>query len=211
MKVLLSTLAAAALLAGAGAANAGVVISDNFDSDTAVLNWAGDSVFLSIPQPGNVPGQPSVDLVGDADGFGNLAFSGNSVDLDGSTGTGFSPAGEIQSIASLATGTYTVDFVAAGNLRGAPEQSLIVSIGGQSQTLNIPAGQGYQAYHLTFSGASGQVSFTDSGPASQQGNLIDNVVVSSVPEPATWAAMLIGFGGIGAALRRRRRGMAAVA
>lgn len=29
-------------------------------------------------------------------------------------------------------------------------------------------------------------------------------VVAAVPEPATWAMMLIGFGGIGASLRRRR-------
>jgi hypothetical protein len=30
----------------------------------------------------------------------------------------------------------------------------------------------------------------------------------AVPEPATWAMMLLGFGGIGMALRRRRRGSA---
>jgi hypothetical protein len=29
--------------------------------------------------------------------------------------------------------------------------------------------------------------------------------VGSVPEPATWAMMLLGFGGIGAAMRRRRK------
>jgi hypothetical protein len=28
--------------------------------------------------------------------------------------------------------------------------------------------------------------------------------VGGVPEPATWAMMLIGFGGLGAVLRRRR-------
>ena len=207
MKILLSTLATAAILAGAGAANAGVVLSDNFDSDTAVLNWPGDATFLSIPQPGNVPGMPSVDLVGDGDGFGNLAFSGNSVDLDGSTGGGFSPAGQIQSVASLATANYTVSFVAAGNLRGAAAQTLTVAIGDQSQSFVIPAGQGYQAYNLTFTGASGQVSFIDSGPASQQGNLIDNVAVS-VPEPATWAVMMLGFGGMGAAMRNKRRKLA---
>ena len=27
----------------------------------------------------------------------------------------------------------------------------------------------------------------------------------SVPEPATWAMMLLGFGGIGMAMRRRRK------
>ena len=29
--------------------------------------------------------------------------------------------------------------------------------------------------------------------------------IQAVPEPATWAMMLIGFGGIGMALRRRRQ------
>lgn len=32
--------------------------------------------------------------------------------------------------------------------------------------------------------------------------------VSSAPEPATWALMIVGFGGLGAALRRSRRRMA---
>ena len=104
------------------------VIYDNFDQDTAVLNWSGDSVFTSIPGPGNVTGQPSVDLVSTADGFGNLAFSGASVDLDGSTGSGFSPAGEIQSVKVLNTGTYIVSFEFAGNLRGATVQTTRVAI-----------------------------------------------------------------------------------
>lgn len=32
---------------------------------------------------------------------------------------------------------------------------------------------------------------------------------SAVPEPATWAMMIIGFGGVGAALRRRPEGIRA--
>lgn len=39
-----------------------------------------------------------------------------------------------------------------------------------------------------------------SGPASYTGTLN----VAAVPEPATWAMMIMGFGGMGAVLRRRR-------
>jgi hypothetical protein len=34
---------------------------------------------------------------------------------------------------------------------------------------------------------------------------IDNLAVGNVPEPGIWAMMLIGFGGVGAAMRSRRR------
>jgi hypothetical protein len=34
---------------------------------------------------------------------------------------------------------------------------------------------------------------------------VDNFVIGAVPEPATWALMLLGFGGIGLAMRRRRK------
>jgi hypothetical protein len=203
MKVWFPVLAALALGASVQSSHAGVVISDNFDSSTAVLNWAGDGVFNTFPGPGNVNGQPSVDLVGAADGFGNLAFSGNSVDLDGSTGSGFSPAGAIKSVTSLALGTYVVQFELAGNMRGAPSQTVAISIGGQTQDIT-PTG-GYVLETLTFTNASGQVSFTDLGPADQQGALLDNVVVTAVPEPSTWAMMILGFFGVGFMAYRRKQ------
>lgn len=34
---------------------------------------------------------------------------------------------------------------------------------------------------------------------------VDNIAVNPVPEPATWAMMLLGFGAVGFAIRRRRR------
>jgi hypothetical protein len=162
------------------------------------------TVFRSIPQPGNVQGLPSVDLVGPGF-FANLAFSGNSVDLDGSTGNGNNPSGELQSVASLALGNYTVSFLLAGNLRGAPAQTTTVTIGAQSFTFTPSNTTGYTPETLFFTNVTGQLSFTDSGPSTQQGNLLDNVVVTTgVPEPSTWAMMILGFLGIGFAAYRQR-------
>ncbi len=55
--------------------------------------------------------------------------------------------------------------------------------------------------------------FQDINPTTNGYDLgLDSVVMNgtSVPEPATWALMLIGFGGLGAAMRMRRRRVAAV-
>jgi hypothetical protein len=191
-------------------ASAGAVISDNFDATPgSILNWAGDSTFLSIPQPGNVQGLPSVDLVAANNPWGVTTFSGNTVDLDGSTGSGNAPAGELQSIASLANGTYVVQFELAGNQRGQPNQTTAVTIG-TSKAIDItPVGNNYQFYSLTFTNVSGQVAFTDLGPSNQQGDLLDSVSVSAVPETSTWAMMVLGFAGVGFMAYRRKNKMTA--
>lgn len=49
---------------------------------------------------------------------------------------------------------------------------------------------------------------TSAGGYGQQGIAMVNFSIaqdSAVPEPATWAMMLIGFGGVGVSLRRRKR------
>jgi hypothetical protein len=205
--VLASGILAVAIFAGAPGVHASVVLSDNFDVDTPTLDWSGDSVFQSIPQPGNVAGLPSVDLVSASDGFGNLVFQGNSVDLDGTTGSGNSPAGELQSVMSLATGNYTVQFEFAGNERGALPETTVINIGDESFSLTPQNSQGYTLTTLFFTNVSGKLSFTDLGPSDQQGNLIDNVVVTTgVPEPSTWAMMVLGFAGLGYAAFRRSNG-----
>jgi hypothetical protein len=95
----------------------------------------------------------------------------------------------------------------AGNLRGAVNQTVSVSTG--SQVINVTPSsnsQPYTLYNLYFNGASGHVAFTDLGPSDQQGDLLDNVVVTTgVPEPATWAMMLTGFFGVGFMMRGSRR------
>ena len=76
--------------------------------------------------------------------------------------------------------------------------------------LSVKAGNEFTLYKLETPVTSG--SFTTLGLTNRQGiqqavshiSLWGSDTVVSVPEPATWALMLLGFGGIGALLRRRR-------
>jgi hypothetical protein len=206
-KLLLAGLAATALLAGH--ASAAVVLSDNFNGEVPppdVLNWPGDSVFLSTGAPG------SVDLIGAGGVFDFLPGNGGYVDLDGSSGSGHDPAGQLTSVLSFGPGSYTLSFDLAGNQRAATPQSTTVSLGNFNATFGpLASGVGFTTHTITFSTTGGNLVFTQNGPSDQQGNLLDNISLASVPEPATWAMMLLGFGGLGAALRQRRRVAAASA
>jgi hypothetical protein len=54
--------------------------------------------------------------------------------------------------------------------------------------------------------AAGDYVFSFTGHAGASGTLTGNVTITSaVPEPGTWAMMLLGFGAIGLAIRSRRR------
>lgn len=48
------------------------------------------------------------------------------------------------------------------------------------------------------------MTYTDGGTDPERGLQVIASAVGSVPEPATWGMMLIGFGGLGVAVRRRR-------
>jgi hypothetical protein len=220
----LGLLVAAGLVISAQGASAAIVLQDNFTSggQTPQGNWAGDAVFSSSTALGNVPGSPSgspsVDLVG-VGYYDNLAPNGsganavspgvlnglNGVDLDGSTGNGNNPAGTLLSNTPLGLGNYVVSFYLAGNERGYDSQTTYVSIGDQKFSVTPINTDPYTLYTFTFDNASGAVSFADGGPSNQQGNLLANVTVSSVPEAATWAMMILGFMGIGFLGYRRKR------
>jgi hypothetical protein len=69
-----------------------------------------------------------------------------------------------------------------------------------------------RTYHLAYTfaptGASTTLVFTgltDQALDDERFGLDNVVVQGSVPEPGTWALMILGFGGVGAALRRRTR------
>jgi hypothetical protein len=72
-------------------------------------------------------------------------------------------------------------------------------------------GQGYSCGDAPGSFLSSGYTIPTSGDAwlAKNGASLSGTVTAGVPEPATWAMMLIGFGGLGASLRNARRRQAA--
>ena len=52
--------------------------------------------------------------------------------------------------------------------------------------------------------APGSLRFAATGASDSLGGYIEDVSLGAVPEPATWAMMIMGFGGVGALMRRRQ-------
>jgi PEP-CTERM motif len=73
--------------------------------------------------------------------------------------------------------------------------------------LGLLAGVSYFAVSSGFANTDfGRFTLTIDGP----GNIIGGGAGGGVPEPATWAMLIFGFAGVGAALRRRRSGSVSV-
>ena len=66
---------------------------------------------------------------------------------------------------------------------------------------------GWQRYSYNFvaTQAVSRVTFASANGNSPYGPALDNVSITSVPEPATWGMMLLGFGLVGAGVRSRRK------
>jgi len=142
----------------------------------------------------------------DGDGF--------SVDLNGN-----SPGGVAQTINTVVGQSYTLTFDMSGNpdsFRGETRIAVIgaggATIGAASYTLtgaNTRANMLWQneVFNFVATGATTEIRFTsgNGGDNCCFGGAIDNVAVgTAVPEPATWAMLIVGFGGVGAIARRRR-------
>lgn len=219
-----AAIAAAALVSTGAQAAGNLVANGSFESSAGFIGNGQNA--MSLPVGSMV--MPSWTVIGIGDvawettpnPFGVAASDGLFyLDLTGYTDR--APyAGVEQSIATVNGGVYQLSF----------------DLGTKAQ-YGVPAGIFAQAGATSGSFSSsapdvgplgawvGQtLTFTASGPTtliSLRGNLgrayigLDNVSVvelsrpGGVPEPATWAMMLVGFGGLGAVLRSRRVALAA--
>lgn len=150
----------------------------------------------------NFPSYPSVD------GFNTTPSGSYFVEMVGGNLT-FSFANPVQSFGAYLSGVQTNFY----------HDTLTFSDGSSQSIVLQGAGTSSQVGELAFIG------FTDPGKAISSitvdagtGSSFDAIGVddvrfqgvAGVPEPATWAMMLVGFGGLGAIMRSRRR-MAIVA
>ncbi|KTT69375.1 PEPxxWA-CTERM sorting domain-containing protein [Sphingomonas endophytica] len=123
-----------------------------------------------------------------------------------------------QVISGLTVGQlYSVTFDWAGaswyTYAGNTTERWDVSLGGTTKSTDTvklgPKGfSGWQKGSLQFTatGASQTLSFLAQGTPNglPPSLLLDNVQMAAVPEPATWLTMILGFGVVGAAMRRRK-------
>ena len=203
-------LAAVAAVSFASPAQAtSTLISEDFETGLGVFTPSGQVAIYS--------GQDYATCCGSTGGAADLAnhFVG--------FGSGGQPSGTITSptFTLLVNETYTLtfDYTALGQL-GASED-IIAHLGPAFVTFSPISVNSLGSFlpatlNVTFFDMDhvGNLSFTTSGGASVDG-VIDNVVLTTtadqapltvpgVPEPATWAMMLLGFGAVGIAMRRRR-------
>ena len=148
---------------------------------------------------------------------------GNFVALDGDQDPNVNVQGSItQLINGLVVGdSYNLDFnwgaAQLANRTGATTEQLHITFGGQTADTGVlavgsGAFSGWQNGHFVFtaSSTSQTLSFLSIGTPGGLPPiaLLDGVSLTAVPEPATWAMLLFGFGGIGAMMRRRRQMLA---
>jgi len=192
------------------------------NNNTTVTGWTDSAngynfIFSQADQasPGQYGGVTLWDQAngGTSTWNGLAAGPGNFAALDGA----FQNAALTQTITGLTVGnTYDLSFAYAfsqqNGFDGDTIQNLTVSLGAISSTspdYNLPSHNfsgwgGFNAL-ITATSTSEVLSFLAYGnkPVPPFA-LVSNVSLTSVPEPATWAMMLIGLGGLGALARRRR-------
>ena len=138
------------------------------------------------------------------------AYSGNHfATYDGGNVTGSATLS--QTFQSVAGDHYTLDFDLGAFGGGA--NIVDVTVQGVTQSFTVNADNNNDTtFHpetISFTGLGGAqtVSFNVTSVADNTDALLDNVVLDGgnlVPEPASWALMIVGFGAVGGLLRRKR-------
>jgi hypothetical protein len=181
---------------------------------TAMLAAVAAVTFAVVPASANLVANGSFET-GDFSGWtqgGDTSFTfvtdavAGGGPTDGIYHAAFGPTdnygGIYQNLATTAGATYFLSFDIA-YLGGDPNAFALLWDGiFLIDALDVAAfDYGTVSGYVTASSSSTELLFAFYSPPSFW--LLDNVSVSAIPEPASWALMIAGFGMIGAAMRRR--------
>jgi choice-of-anchor C domain-containing protein len=207
-KALLAAGFAVAGLLTASSAGAVAIVNGSFEN-ASVDPGAGFTTLGngSSAIDGWIVGGLGIDYIG---GYWQADDGVRSIDLSGNN------KGSISQLLSglVVGGVYHVNFALAGNPDGGASTKVAVASDGGSQSQvfsfvqagNTRTNMGWtnQTFDFVATASSANLTFSATqfdafGPA------LDNVSISGpIPEPTTWALMILGFGGVGAMIRRRR-------
>lgn len=212
--------ALAALIATAPATAAiNLVVNGDFESAPAAnggfIQYSGGSSFPGWSVTGN-----DVIVIDESYSEQGLVFnaqggSQNAIDLTGAGNTG--PAnGIVQTIATSAGQKYRLTFFVGnasptgGNAASYTQPSTLnLTINGglpmtYTNAVNVPFAIDYKQFSLDFTATGATTLAFSNGTVGDNMLGLDTVSVNAVPEPATWGLMIVGFGMIGMASRRRQ-------
>lgn len=207
-------------LGGAAQAATNLIINGSFEANavsgnflpsltgTALTGWTIDAGSIDLLSSANSGGQypsasgsQSIDLAGSTGTFGNSLYQDFATEAGKIYDFSFVILGSTDNINQQNPYTFT----ATNTFSNALNPLVVFSTNNVSHPNTDPD---WYTISGSFTAASDltRIRFTDTSTGMvNQGIYLDDVsVTAAVPEPATWGMMLIGFGGIGAALRSRR-------
>jgi hypothetical protein len=213
MKVFaLAVLAAGFMTSASANAATNLVTNGGFESAANGPTSGSNSSYYNIGPasadhavPGdfgwNVPTN-NVDIIS-YQAYGPAPTNGGSYGLDL---VGYGSTGAIsQTISTVAGQKYNVSFDYSSNPGIADPMAIVTFNGGTVGS--VTGGVGWQAFNGVFTGTGSPNIFalSETFGGNNGGVFLDNISISAVPEPSTWAMLLLGFGAIGWTMRSNRR------
>lgn len=195
-----TALALAATFTFAAPANAANLLTNgDFEAPLAPNSPGYTTFYAGESFPGWSVTSGNVDVVAASFAPSNPS-SGQWLDL-----VGFNDGTITQTFATTSGATYLLTFLYGNNPGGSP-RSANVSVGNFAGTITSNTGLNYNSFSQLFTatGSSTTLTFASFGGSGNAGIALDNVAVTAVPEPASWAMMILGFGLVGGAMRRRQ-------
>lgn len=211
---------ALASFASSGARASNLLINGDFESSPVIGSIPVGWTALSTSVAGNVQllqGSSYIPCCGVSGSAGALANyfvsfgAGDTSNAGGvlaqsfgtTAGSSYNVSFDLGALGSSASQTFQIELINVSDSATLTTQTFTVSGNNNLDTTFAPFGFSFSA-----SGSSTEIAFQDLSPTASIDGILDNAsVTAAVPEPATWAMMILGFLSVGfAAYRRRARG-----